>query len=69
MNFIIRIEYLSENYIYCSMYKKLDYFYANGLFDEARQLIDSIETNSVTIRMFMDLRLKETDYYYSSGKF
>lgn len=52
----------SELFVYKKMYDRLDELYKNGEFKEAKSLIDSIKTNSVTISMDIDLRLKEYDY-------
>jgi hypothetical protein len=52
-----------ENYTYKKMYDRLDYLYDNGMFVSARDLINSVETNTTTVRMPIDLRLKEMDYY------
>ena len=50
------------------MYTELEILYNKGSFKEAKQLIDSIETNTVTLRMLMDLRLKESDWGWHTGK-
>lgn len=48
--------------LYGEMYAQLDILYTEGRFDEASKLISSIETNSITVRMAIDLRLKQFDY-------
>ena len=52
----------SELFVYKKMYDRLDELYKNGEFKEAKSLIDNIKTNSVTISMDIDLRLKEYHY-------
>ena len=44
------------------MYDRLDYLYNNGMFDEARNLINNVETNTTTVKFDIDLRLKEMDW-------
>ena len=51
-----------EQYTYKKMYDRLDYLYDNGMFKEARNLINSVEKNTTTVKFDIDLRLKEMDW-------
>jgi|LakMenE01Jun11ns_1017448.scaffolds.fasta_scaffold7974112_1 hypothetical protein len=59
VDFINTISYKLEVFVYKDMISRLSYLYENGNFKEARELINSIETNSVTVKFPVKLRMKE----------